>query len=149
MTYRDKDEDWSSFFVGAKRMWDMSSQPKVPTNRLGISLIKDHHRPQQWFWENFRTDFDLFFPKEGSTATLPGVCIGGPIKNVIIWPSALEDVWNPRRRRSEYISLGIYPFSGYFRPTPSPPCGSWCQLLTVSLFLCVCRPNTIVCKCAA
>ena len=89
-------------------------------------------------------DRPWFILCQGSTATLPSVCIGGPIKNVIIWPSALEDVWNPRRRRSEYISLGIYPFSGYFRPTPSPPAapGASCWPF---LYFCVCADSTLLC----
>ena len=53
----------------------------------------------------------------------------------------VEDVWNSRRCPGEYISLGIYPFSGYFWPPPS-----WCQLHPDRFFISA-APLYMCCVC--
>ena len=92
-------------------------------------------------------DRPWFFLCQGSTATLPGVCIGGPIKNVIIWPSVhwrmfeIQDVGGANIYPLEYILL-----AGIFDRPPPPPAapGASCWPF---LYFCVCAASTIVCMC--
>ena len=125
-------------------MWDVSSQPKVPTNRLGISFIKDHHRPNSGF-ERISGQTLIF--------SLPRV--NGHTAWCVYW-------WTHQKRYNLTVSLhwrmfeiqdvggaNIYPLeyillAGIFDRPPPPPAapGASCWPF---LYFCVCADSTLLC----